>query len=135
MLAWDDVVDVLLGRIAREGASEPTVMPDRRSPTRTGSPAPGMDVRGRAGRRPDGELRRADRRHAVERLGPGQVAGMAAALQDADLERFARVFVGLPQLAVVTFTLAGSSLTVHQELRCPVGSIGAGASRPRTVTC
>ena len=51
---------------------------------------------------------------------------MTAALQDADLERFARVFVGLPQLAVVTFTVAGASLTVHHELRCPVGSVEPG---------
>jgi hypothetical protein len=51
---------------------------------------------------------------------------MTAALQDADLERFARMFVGLPQFAVVTFKLTGSSLTVLQELRCPVGSVEPG---------
>ena len=36
------------------------------------------------------------------------------------------MFVGLPQLAVVTFRLAGSSLTVTQELHCPVGSTETG---------
>jgi hypothetical protein len=51
---------------------------------------------------------------------------MTAALQEADLERFARVFVGLPQLAVVTFTVAGASLIVHHELRCPVGNVEPG---------
>ena len=35
---------------------------------------------------------------------PSKSLTMAAALQDADLERLARMFVGLPQLAVVTFT-------------------------------
>jgi hypothetical protein len=57
---------------------------------------------------------------------PAKSLRMTATLQDADLERFARVFVGLPQLAVVSFTLTGSSLTVHQELRCPVGNAEPG---------
>ena len=69
------------------------------------------------------------------RLGPGEVAdGSPRALQAADLERFARMFVGLPQLAVVTFSIAGSSVTVHQELRCPVGSVEPGPRRA-TATC
>ena len=37
------------------------------------------------------------------RWDPDKSLVMAAALQEADLERFARMFVGLPQLAVVTF--------------------------------
>jgi hypothetical protein len=57
---------------------------------------------------------------------PAKSLRMTAALQEADLERFARVFVGLPQLAVVTFTIAGASVTVHHELRCPVGSVEPG---------
>ena len=57
---------------------------------------------------------------------PAKSLRMSAALQDADLERFARVFVGLPQLAVVTFKIAGGRLTVQHELRCPVGSVEPG---------
>jgi hypothetical protein len=38
----------------------------------------------------------------------------------------ARMFVGLPQLAVVSFSVAGTALTVHHELRCPVGSVEPG---------
>jgi hypothetical protein len=54
---------------------------------------------------------------------PAKSLTMSEALQEADLERFARMFVGLPQLAVISFRLTGSSLTVFQELRCPVGSV------------
>ncbi|CAN5259186.1 hypothetical protein BH18ACT12_BH18ACT12_09000 [soil metagenome] len=57
---------------------------------------------------------------------PTKSLTMTEALQNADLERFARMFVGLPQLAVVSFALAGSSLTVIQELRCPVGNVEPG---------
>ena len=42
------------------------------------------------------------------------------------------MFVGLPQFAVISFRLAGSSLTVIQELRCPVGSVEPSAE---TATC
>ena len=57
---------------------------------------------------------------------PGKSLRMGVALQDADLERMARVFVGLPQLAVVTFSPPVVELTVHHELRCPVGSVEPG---------
>ena len=57
---------------------------------------------------------------------------MTDALQHADLERFARMFVGLGQFAVISFRLAGSSLTVIQELRCPVGSVEPSAA---SATC
>jgi len=33
------------------------------------------------------------------------------------------MFVGLPQLAVISFKLTGTSLAVLQELRCPVGTV------------
>ena len=60
---------------------------------------------------------------------PAKSSQVTAALQAADLERFARVFVGLPQLAVVSFTIAGGSVTVHHELRCLVGKVEPAADR------
>ena len=60
---------------------------------------------------------------------PAKSLKMTAALQHADLERLARMFVGLGQFAVISFRLAGSSLTVIQELRCPVGSVEPSAER------
>ena len=113
--------------------SAPTAIADAgRRGLRAG--APRMDLRGRARRRPDEPTSPPPPVDAPwPGWDPGQVAAqVAAALQEADLERFARVFVGLPQLAVVSFTVAGASVTVHHELRCPVGKRGAGAPTDRT---
>jgi hypothetical protein len=124
-LAWDDAVDVLLGRIASEGASTPTAMPTPVAEA-YGLPAPGWTY----STEPVDDSMKSFAAPAVDTPWPGwdpaKSLRMTAALQAADLERFARVFVGLPQLAVVTFTSAGSSLTVHHELRCPVGSVEPG---------
>ena len=124
-LTWDDTVDVLLGRIARAGAEEPTAIP--------------MPIAEAYG------LAAPDWTYVVEPVDdpmedyaadavdppwdgwdPAKSLTMGEALQAADLERFARVFVGLPQLGIVTFTIAGSSVTVHHELRCPVGRVEPG---------
>ena len=125
-LAWDDTVDVLLGRIAREGASTPTAMPTPVAEA-YGLPAPGWTYV----TEPVDDPMKTFAAPAVDPPWPGwdpaKSLRMTAALQEADLERFARVFVGLPQLAVVTFTIAGASVTVHHELRCPVGSIEPGS--------
>lgn len=124
-LAWDDTVDVLLGRIAREGASTPTAMPTPVAEA-YGLPVPGWTYT----TEPVDDSMKTFAAPAVDPPWPGwdpaKSLNMTAALQAADLERFARVFVGLPQLAVVTFTVAGSSVTVHHELRCPVGSVEPG---------
>ena len=124
-LAWDDTVDVLLGRIAREAASAPTAMPTPVAEA-YGLPAPGWTYV----TEPVDDPMKTFNAPAVDPpwagWDPAKSLRMTAALQAADLERFARVFVGLPQLAVVTFTIAGASLTVHHELRCPVGSVEPG---------
>ena len=39
------------------------------------------------------------------------------------------MFVGLAQFAVISFRLVGPSLTVIQELRCPVGSVEPSPER------
>ena len=59
---------------------------------------------------------------------------MAAALQQADLDRISRMFVGLPHVGLVTFTIAGTSLTAEQELRCPVGSVDHLPASPASDT-
>ena len=119
-LAWDDTVDVLLGRVAREGASEPTAIPTPIAEA-YGLAAPGWTYEVE----PVDDPMRDFTAPTVDARWPGwdpsKSLTMIAALQEADLERFGRMFVGLPQLAAVSFTLAGSSLTVHHELRCPVG--------------
>ena len=72
-LAWDDTVDVLLGRVAREGASTPTAMPTPVAEA-YGLPAPGWTYVVEPVDDPMNDLRRAGRRPAVARLGSGQVA-------------------------------------------------------------
>jgi hypothetical protein len=124
-LPWDDVVDVLLGRIAREGASEPTAMPTGVA-LAYGLGPPGWTYDVEPVDDPMGDFMAPSVDPPWDGWDPARSLRMAAALQEADLERFARVFVGLPQLAVVSFTVAGSSLTVHHELRCAVGSVEPG---------
>jgi hypothetical protein len=64
---------------------------------------------------------------------PQKSLSMAAALQDADLQRMSRMFVGLPQVGVVTFTVANGVVTAHQELRCPLGGVEPGTASARQV--
>jgi hypothetical protein len=125
VLPWDDTVDVLLGRVAREGASVPTAIA-----------TPVAQAYGLATPEwtyvvePVDDPMASFAAPAVDTpwagWDPAKSLRMTIALQEADLERFGRVFVGLPQLAVVSFTIAGPSLTVHHELRCPVGSVEPG---------
>ena len=128
-LAWDDTVDVLLGRVARDGARYADRHRQAGRRRRTGSPrrdGPTWSSRSttRCATSPP---------HRSTHRGPGGIPPSrrrsTAALQAADLERFARVFVGLPQLAVVSFTIAGGSVTVHHELRCLVGKVEPAADR------
>ena len=122
-LAWDDARDVLLGRVARDGTSAPTAIPTPVAEA-YGLAAPGWTYEVEPVDDPMHDYTDAQ---PVDPPWPGwdpaKSLTMTAALQDADLERIARMFAGLPQLAVISFELAGTSLTVRQELRCPVGSV------------
>jgi hypothetical protein len=124
-LAWDDARDVLLGRVVRDGTSAPTAIPTPVAEA-YGLATPGWTYEVE----PVDDPMKDYHAQAVDPpwagWDPAKALKMTAALQDADLERFARMFVGLPQFAVVTFKLTGSSLTVLQELRCPVGSVEPG---------
>jgi hypothetical protein len=120
-LPWDETVDVLLGRVVRDAQSQPTALPAAVADA-YGLPAadwayrvePVDDAEASFGSAP-----------AVPEPWPGwqpdNSLTMAQGLQRADLHRIGRMFAGLPQLAVVTFTSTGSDFTVHHELRCPVG--------------
>ena len=125
VLAWDDTADVLLGRVARDGASSPTAIATPIA-VAYGLAAPGWtyvvepvddSMAGFVASSVDTPWAGWD---------PAKSLRMAAALQEADLERFGRMFVGLPQMAVVSFSDSGNALTVHHELRCPVGSTEPG---------
>ena len=129
VLAWDDAIDVLLGRIARERTSTPTALPtpvtsayglSQSGWTYTIDPVddPMHDYAAQPVDAPwDGWQ-------------PVKSLKMAAALQDADLERISRMFVGLPHVGVMTFTVTGTSVVASQELRCPVGSNEPPAGQP-----
>ena len=129
-LAWDDARDVLLGRVARDGVSQPAAIPTPVAEA-YGLAAPGWTYTVE----PVDDPMHDYAAQAVDEPWPGwdpaKSLRMTEALQDADLERLARMFVGLGQFAVISFRLAGSSLTVIQELRCPVGSVEPSAARHR----
>jgi hypothetical protein len=124
-LTWDDTVDVLLGRIARAGASEPTAIPTPIAEA-YGLAAPQWTYVVEPVDDPMKDFDAAAVDAPWDGWDPAKSLTMGEALQAADRERFARVFVGLPQLGIVRFTIVGSSLTVHHELRCPVGSVEPG---------
>jgi len=127
-LAWDDARDVLLGRVARDGVSRPAAIPTPVAEA-YGLAAPGWTYT----IEPVDDPMHDYAAPAVDEPWPGwdpaKSLTMTAALQDADLERIARMFVGLGQFAVISFRLAGPSLTVIQELRCPVGGVEPSAER------
>jgi hypothetical protein len=125
-LAWDDARDVLLGRLARDAVSSPAAIPTPVAEA-YGLAAPGWTYTVE----PVDDPMHDYAAPAVDEPWPGwdpaKSLKMTEALQDADLERLARMFVGLGQFAAISFRLAGSSLTVIQELRCPVGGVEPSA--------
>ncbi|MGY1684984.1 hypothetical protein ACI8AK_05280 [Geodermatophilus sp. SYSU D00867] len=137
VLPYDDMVDVLLGRVFRAGQETPAVLSeevatayglgagdwrysiepvdDERLPPAgplltdiTGAPPPwvGWD--------------------------PARSFAMLRALRASDLHRIGRVWDGLPQTSLLTFT--SGPLTVHHVLASPVGEDLAAAGRHTTQT-
>jgi hypothetical protein len=127
-LAWDDTRDVLLGRVARDGVSKPAAIPTPVAEA-YGLAAPGWTYTVEPVDDPMHDYAPPPVDEPWPGWDPAKSRQMIAALQDADLERFARMFVGLGQFAAISFRLTGSSLTVIQELRCPVGSVEPSAER------
>ena len=128
-LPWDDLTDVLLGRVAREGTSAPTVIATPVAEA-YGLPTPNWTYRIEPVDDPMATYAAPTVDPPWEGWDPTKSLQMVKALQQADFDRFGRMFVGLPQFAVISFSLAGSSLTVTQELRCPVGSIEPAPADP-----
>ena len=132
VLAWDETVDVLLGRPARARDETPAVLATPvasayglATPDWTYTVDPVDDpMRDYAASTVD---------LPWEGWDPQKSLTMTAALHDADLERISRMFVGLPMIGVVTFAASGGSVTATQELRCPVGRVEAGPGAARQV--
>ncbi len=132
-LAWDDAVDVLSGRVARESRSSPVTVA---TPVATayGLAAPDWSYTVEpvddpmhaydAGLPLDGPWTGWD---------PTKSLRMATALQHADLERMSRMFVGLPMVGLVRFAVSGPSVVVTQELRCAVGHVEPAPASARHV--
>jgi hypothetical protein len=132
VLAWDDTVDVLLGRVARERTATPTTIA---TPVATayGLAQPGWTYAIDPVDDPMQDYVAQPVDPPWDGWDPRKSLAMAAALQDADLERISCMFVGLPEVGVVTFEISGSSVTANQELRCPVGTVDTGPGSARQV--
>jgi hypothetical protein len=132
VLDWDDTVDVLLGRVARERDSTPTTMA---SPVALayGLAQPGWSYTVDPVDDPMRDYAAAAVDAPWEGWDPQKSLTMTAALQQADIERFSRMFVGLPHVGLVTFSVANGVLTAHQELRCPLGNVEPAPATARQV--
>lgn len=119
-LAWDDAVDVLLGRVAREATSEPTAMP---APVATayGLPAPDWEYVVEPVDDPEINYAAPTVDAPWDGWDPDKSLTMSGALQEADLHRIGRMFIGIPQVALITFRSSGGSLIVSHKVSCPVG--------------
>lgn len=119
-LAWDDAVDVLLGRVAREATAAPTAMP---APVAQAYDLPEPDWTYVIDPVDDPETNYAAPEVDPPWNGwdPDKSLTMCAALQTADLHRIGRMFIGIPQLAFITFASTDGSLAVNHRVSCPVG--------------
>ena len=109
---------MLLGRVARDGVSKPAAIPTPVAEA-YGLAAPGWTYTVEP---VDDPMHDYDAQEVAEPWpgwDPAKSLTMTAALQHADLERLARMFVGLGQFAVISFRLAGSSLTVDPGAALP----------------
>ena len=120
VLAWDDTADVLLGRVVRDALESPTAIATPVAEA-YGLPAPDWSCRVSPVDDDEHTFNAPAVPEVWEGWQPDHSLVMADALQRADLHRIGRMFVGLPQVGVVSFSSDGSTLTANQELRCPVG--------------
>jgi hypothetical protein len=137
MLPYDDMVDVLLGRVFRAGQETPAVLSvevansygfgagdwhyDVAPVDDQRMPAPGQlltDITNAPAPWPNFDATSS--------------FTMLRALRASDLHRIGRMWDGLPQISVLTFTSA--PVTLHHELVSPVGEDPAGTTRHTTVT-
>jgi hypothetical protein len=137
MLPYDDLVDVLIGRVFRAGQGSPVVLSaavagaygfgggdwhyDVEPVDDERMPVPGALLT---------DMAAAPSPWA--NWDPARSFLMLRALRAADLHRIGRVWDGLPQLSVLTFTSA--PLTLSHLLISPVGESAAAAMRHTTAT-
>jgi hypothetical protein len=136
VLPWDDVVDIALGRMARRAAEEPAVFSHEVA-----------QAYGLANPQVDYEIRHQDHEEpfpaaqllqdvvALPRGGwdADRSVRVVRALQQVDLHRIGRVFMGLPQAGIVRFRTAPDLEVVH-ELLMPVGGDATQVSGETSVT-
>lgn len=119
-LAWDDAVDVLLGRVAREATSVPTAMP---APVAAayGLPTPDWEYVVEPVDDPETDYAAPTVDSPWDGWDPDKSLTMSDALQQADLHRIGRMFIGLPQFSLITFSASGGSLSIRHQVSAPVG--------------
>jgi hypothetical protein len=129
-LTWDDLAEVIDGRAARDGASAPTALP---TPIATAYGLPEPDWSYEVGPVDDPMAGYTGPPVDTPWAGwqPDRSLVVTEALQHADLARLSTMFVGLPNLGVVRVEVDGATLSVHQELRCPVGTVEPGPPASR----
>lgn len=123
VLPWDDVVDIALGRMARRAAEVPAVF-SREVAQAYGlaNPQANYAIRHQDDEEPFPNAQTLQDVVALPRGGwdPDRSVQIVRALQQVDLHRIGRVFIGLPQAGVVTFRAVPTLEVVH-ELLIPVG--------------
>lgn len=124
VLPWDDIVDILLGRVFRAGQEIPAVLAtpvaeayNLGAPDWTYATEPVDDERFPA----SGPVHDAivATPAAWEGFDEAKSVAMIDGLRAGDLHRLGRVFIAINQVGVVTFS--GSPLTVQQRLLGPLG--------------
>ncbi|MCP4469966.1 MAG: hypothetical protein GY815_04635 [Gammaproteobacteria bacterium] len=136
VLPWDDVVDIALGRMARRSAEDPAVF-SREVAQAYGltNPDVAYAIRHQDDETPFPTPQTLSDVVALPRGGwdADRSVQIVRALQQVDLHRMGRVFMGLPQAGIVNFQSAPNLEVVH-ELLMPLGEDPAAISAETSVT-
>jgi hypothetical protein len=139
-LPYDDVADILLGRVIRDGGQPPQLFSDAvagayqlPTPDRTfwvrhlddESPPTGSALTAMNAATANGTWQGWDAAKSYT---------MVLALRASDLHRIGRVYMGLPQLARLTFTTSPAEVTVEHRLTTAYEDGGQALSKPISVT-
>ncbi|MCK5314059.1 MAG: hypothetical protein KAJ53_03005, partial [Anaerolineales bacterium] len=136
VLPYDDVVDILLGRIFRQGAVQPSVMSTEVAQAyNIGTP----DWRYTITHYDDESLPSGNDLMAIQKASalnwngwdPAKSLQMIRGMQASDLNRIGRVFMGLPQFALIQFSMAGSA-TVSSDFYLASGKTAQGGGTQTT---
>lgn len=136
VLPWDDVVDIALGRMARRAAEVPAVFSHEVAQAYgLANPQASYAIRHQDDEESFPNAQILQDVVALPRGGwdPDRSVEIVRALQQVDLHRIGRIFMGLPQAGVVTFRAAPTLEVVH-ELLMSVGDDPALAPGETSVT-